>query len=132
MTVKEKATSYHNRGFNCAQSVLFSVGAYTGLDEKTGLAIAAGFGGGLRCGEVCGAVSGAVMAAGMCCPYVDEHDLAAKEKIADLSRTLTAAFQARFGALRCEEIKGDKAMCPVYIEFMAELAEKTLQELNSK
>ena len=51
MDVKKLATEYHEKGFNCAQSVLCACGAYTGLDEKTALAVSGGFGGGLRCGE---------------------------------------------------------------------------------
>ncbi|MBR6353188.1 MAG: C_GCAxxG_C_C family protein [Oscillospiraceae bacterium] len=132
MSVEEKAIAYHDRGFNCAQSVLCSVGAYTGLDENTALAVAAGFGGGCRCGEICGAVSGAIMALGMHCPYVDGRDLERKEEIAALSRFLTGRFREEFGALRCDEIKGDKAHCPDYIRFMAKLAEDTIIERNNQ
>ena len=64
MGAKEKALALHAQGFNCAQCVLSALGDYTGMDEKTALAISAGFGGGVRCGEICGAVSGAVMALG--------------------------------------------------------------------
>ena len=41
MSVKERAVSLHGAGFNCAQGVLCSCGAYTGLDEKTALAVVA-------------------------------------------------------------------------------------------
>ena len=128
MTVEEKANDYHNRGFNCAQSVLCSCAAYTGLDEDTALAIAGGFGGGLRCGEVCGAVSGAVMAIGLCCRYTDSSDGETKANIADLSRFLTGCFRDRFGALRCADIIGTKSNCPRYIEYMAALTEITIKE----
>ena len=133
MSVEEKAIAYHDKGFNCAQSVLSSVKEYTGLDERTSLAVAGGFGGGCRCGEICGAVSGGIMALSLDCPYVDGCDLERKEEVAALSRHLTGAFRDEFGALRCEEIKGDKAHCPDYIRFMANLAEKTLiQRINQK
>ena len=132
MSVEEKAIAYHDKGFNCAQSVLCSVGAYTGLDEKTALAIAAGFGGGCRCGEICGAVSGAIMALGICCPYIDGRDLERKEEIAAYSRTLTGFFRDTFGALRCDEIKGDKTHCPDYIRTMAHFTEKLLIERNNQ
>ena len=132
MSAKEKATAYHLRGFNCAQSVLCSCGAYTGLEEENALALSAGFGGGLRCGEVCGAVSGGVMAVGLCCRYTDEHDLQTKEHIAALSRELTGRFRERFGALRCEEIMGDKSRCPEYIEYMAALTEQTIQKIKKQ
>ncbi len=130
MTVREKALEYHARGFNCAQSVLCSCGAYTGLEEETALAVSGGFGGGCRCGEICGAVTGAVMAAGLCCRYSVEGDQKAKEEIAALARKMTGAFREHYGALRCDEIKIDTAHCNGYIAFMAELTEQILKEIN--
>ena len=44
MSIEEKAAQYHAQGFNCAQSVLAACGEYTGLDEKSALAIAGGLG----------------------------------------------------------------------------------------
>ncbi len=128
MSIREKAVALHTRGFNCAQAVLGSCGAYTGLDEETALAVSGGFGGGLRCGEVCGAVSGAVMAAGLCCRYSDPSNLTAKEAIASLARELTRRFQERYGALRCAEIRIDTARCNEYIAFMAEQAEDVIRQ----
>ena len=64
MGTREEAVRLHGEGFNCAQCVFCACGKYTGLDDKSALAIAGGFGGGLRCGEICGAISGAVMAIG--------------------------------------------------------------------
>ena len=128
MTAEEKAIAFHDRGFNCAQSVLGSLGTYTGLDEKTALALAAGFGGGCRCGELCGAVSGAIMALGMHCPYVDGRDQKRKEEIASLSQSAADCFRQTFGALRCEELKGDKSHCTDYIRGMATITETILIE----
>ena len=122
MSVEEKAVSYHRAGFNCAQSVLCSCGAYTGLDEKTALAVSGGLGGGFRCGEICGALSGAVLAAGLCCPYNDAADRAAKEEIAKLTRRLTEIFREHFGEVRCEKLKSDGSRCNEYIAFMANSA----------
>ena len=130
MTAREKALDLHARGFNCAQSVLCSCGAYTGLDDETALAVSGGFGGGCRCGEICGAVTGAVMAAGLCCRYSTEGDQQTKDAIAALSRQLTGAFRERFGALRCEEIKIDSDHCNAYIAWMAEQAENMLKEIK--
>ena len=69
MEIREEATKLHESGFNCAQSVLCACGKYTGLDDKTALALSAGFGGGARCGEICGALSGAIMVLGLTNPY---------------------------------------------------------------
>ena len=60
MTVSEKAVLLHGQGYNCAQAVLAACGEYTGMDEKTALAISGGFGGGMRCGEMCGARGGII------------------------------------------------------------------------
>lgn len=127
MNIGELAVAYHTKGFNCAQSVLCACGKYTGLDEKTALAVSGGFGGGLRCGEVCGAISGAVMAAGLCFPYSDSENLEAKETIAALARELTGGFWEKYDAVRCEEIKVDTARCNEFIACMAELAEQVIQ-----
>jgi len=131
MDVKKLATEYHEKGFNCAQSVLCSCGEYTGLDEKTALAVSGGFGGGLRCGEICGAVSGAVMAAGLCCQYVDNTDLETKAKIAELAKYITGEFKEEYGVLRCVDLKKAGKPCAELIEYCAALTEKTINEIRT-
>ena len=128
MDVKKLATEYHEKGFNCAQSVLCSCAEYTGLDEKTALAVSGGFGGGLRCGEVCGAVSGAVMAVGMCCQYVDNNDLETKAKIAELAKHVCGEFNNKYGVIRCADLKKAGKPCAELIEYCAELCERTIKE----
>lgn len=126
MNVKEKALEYHDGGYNCAQAVLAACGEYTGLDEKTALAVSAGFGGGLRSGEVCGAISGAVMAVGLANPFTDASDAAAKAKIAALAKDCVAAGKEKFGCTSCSELKGAKENCPYYISEMAAIAEEMI------
>lgn len=126
MDIKEKAFKYHEAGYNCAQSVLAACSDYTALDEKTALAVAAGFGGGLRSGEICGAISGAVMAIGLANPFYDSADLAAKEKISDLTKCCVSAGKEKFGCTRCSELKGDKSNCGYYICEMAAIAEEII------
>ena len=131
MSVKERAVQLHLAGFNCAQSVLCSCGAYTGLEEKTALAVSGGLGGGFRCGEICGALSGAVLAAGLCCPYHAAADLSAKEEIAALTRQLDTSFQQQFGAVRCAELRGDGSRCNEYIAFMAQTCKDIFEQLQN-
>lgn len=126
MDIKEIACKYHEDGFNCAQAVIASLGDYTGLDEKTALAVSAGFGGGLRSGEVCGAICGAVMALGLANPFNDSTDTAAKDKIALLAKECVAAGKEKFGCVHCSELKGDKSRCLYYIGEMAAIAEKLI------
>ena len=127
MSIKEKALDWHKKGYNCAQAVIAACSDLTGLDEKTALAISAGFGGGLRSGEVCGAISGAVMAVGMAYPFTDGSDAEAKQKIAELAKQCVAAAAEKYGKVRCAELKGN-IDCNEIICFMAETAEKIIKE----
>lgn len=128
MSAKEKAAQYHAGGYNCAQSVLAAMGEYTGLDEKTALALSAGFGGGLRSGEVCGAISGGLMALGLVCPFNDSNDSEAKQKIAALAMQLVKCCRDEFGAVRCAELKASGVNCPALVQKMAEITESIILE----
>ena len=127
MTVSEKAVLLHGQGYNCAQAVLAACGEYTGMDEKTALAISGGFGGGMRCGEMCGAVSGALMAIGLCCPYNDATDSEAKVKIATLAKELTGDFCGNFGCVRCLELKSNGIGCDELIAYEAAKAAEIIK-----
>ena len=127
MGAKEKATALHERGFNCAQSVLGALGSYTGLDEETAMSIAGGFGGGVSCGEICGAAAGAVMALGLVCPYKAEDPLS-RARVRKLSADFNRQFRENFGCIRCIDLKRSGKPCDELIEFAAELAEKNIQE----
>ena len=128
MSVQEEALRLRGCGFNCAQSVLAALGSYTGLDEKTALAISGGFGGGVRCGELCGAVCGAAMALGLAFPFHDGEDAQAKAKISRLTMSLTRDFSQEFGCIRCFDLKRAGQPCPTLIAYAAQLAEKKIQE----
>lgn len=128
MNIREKAVEIHESGFNCAQSVLCACNEYTGLDDKTALAISAGFGGGMRCGEICGALSGAVLAAGAALPFNDAGDAAAKDRIAGLAKQSAELFKEKYGCLRCAELKAAEKPCKELIAFGAELAEQMITE----
>ena len=63
MNNSEKAVSTFKDGYNCAQSVLWGLSAYTGLTDDHSFRIATGFGGGMgRAQHVCGAVTGGILA----------------------------------------------------------------------
>ena len=115
MALSEEAVKLHGLGFNCAQCVLGAAGKYTGLDAKTAEKIAAGFGGGVRSGEICGAISGAVMALGLL-----EED---KRAIAGLSRQCVEAFRQKYGCVRCIELKRAGVSCDELIAFGAAFVE---------
>ena len=128
MSVQEESLRLHERGFNCAQSVLAALGSYTGLDEKTALAVSGGFGGGVRCGEICGAASGAVMAIGLAFPYADGEDAEARARIAKLTMRLNRDFVKEFGCIRCQDLKRNGVPCDELIAWAAKRAEEIIQE----
>ena len=127
MSIKEVAVEYHNKGFNRSQSVLCSCKEYTGMDEKTLLAVSGGFGGGVRCGEICGAVTGGVMAIGLCNPYNDCTDTQAKEHIAVWTREFIGKFREKYGWLRCNDLKAGECVCNELIAYCAAAAEDTIK-----
>ena len=127
MSIEEKAAQYHAQGFNCAQSVLAACGEYTGLDEKSALAIAGGLGGGVRCGEICGAVTGAVMAIGLCQPFADGADNEAKVNIAVKTKAFTDQFKQQFGCIRCLDLKVSGRPCSELIACCAKAAEDVMK-----
>ena len=128
MSVQEESLRLHSCGYNCAQSVLAALGSYTGLDEKTALAVSGGFGGGVRCGEICGAASGAVMALGLAFPYANGEDAEAKAKIAKLSMAMNRDFIKQFGCIRCQDLKRSGVPCDELIAWAAQHAEEIIKE----
>ena len=73
MTMRERclrAMEYHEKGLNCGQSVLLAFADITGFSEEQSMALASGFGGGLRCGGVCGVVNAAAVVLGMVYNYL--------------------------------------------------------------
>lgn len=128
MSVQEDALRLHARGFNCAQSVLAALGSYTGLEEETAIAVSGGFGGGVRCGEICGAASGAVMAIGLAFPFSNGEDGQAKARISKLTMAFNRDFIARFGCIRCQDLKRNGIPCDELIAWAAEHAEEIIKE----
>ncbi len=128
MSVQEDSLRLHDCGFNCAQSVLAALGSYTGLEEKTALAVSGGFGGGVRCGEICGAASGAVMALGLAFPYNDGEDAEAKARIARLTIAFVRDFARQFGCVRCQDLKRGGVPCGELIAWAAARAEELIRE----
>jgi C_GCAxxG_C_C family probable redox protein len=88
MTIAEKSVELHGKDLNCAQSVLGACSEFTGIDENLSNAVALGFGGGVRAGEVCGSISGAVMAIGKYCT-----DRNYPELVAGYSKALVNEFR---------------------------------------
>ncbi len=91
--------------FNCAQTVFSLFAPELGIDEKTALKIASGFGGGMACAETCGAVTGAYMVIGMKHGHATSNpDEKAKTKM--LIRQFNEKFKQAHGSLICKKLTG--------------------------
>lgn len=119
-----EAVSLHAQGNNCAQCVLKVCRDYTGLDDAVAGAVASGFGGGVRSGEICGAASGAVMAIGLACAKTGKES-----EVAELAKQTVSEFTNKYGTVRCIELKQRKASCDELIEFGAETADAIISKL---
>ena len=131
MDKKDLIKDLHGQGYNCAQAVLTACAEHTGLDRNCGLAIAGGFGGGLRAGEVCGALSGAVMALGLCCPHTTPNAPEEKERISAQSAEACERFKGEFGCLTCRDLLekyGGREMCESFMLYSAELASDIIEK----
>ena len=139
----ELAYQYHERGFNCAQSVLAAFGDLTRLPEREAMAVSGGFGGGIGGShrEVCGAMSGAVMALSLLYPHVEEDDAESKRRLYAVIREFQKRFAERFGYSDCGDLLkarvqpqgaalelGISQHCAVLIVSAVEIAERMLRE----
>jgi len=100
----KKATEYHRRGYNCAQSVLAAFSDLVGVPESQLMDLAGGFGGGTGTGELCGAVSGAVMTLGLLTSVDPADPVGSKKRTVELSKEFQKRFSGIFEAVRCQEL----------------------------
>lgn len=97
------ARDYHNRGCNCAQSILAAFHEEMGLTEAQCLALAGGLGGGMRCGSICGAISGGILVLGMLFP-------ADKRRMTQITQEYIRRFRERFVDRDCGDLLKRKAL----------------------
>ena len=136
-----EAVACFNDGFNCSQAIFSTYCEDFGLDKKTALKIACGFGAGMgRLQETCGAVTGAYLLIGLKYGKCIKADEPAKEKTYALVREFTKLFEERNKTTNCREllgvdlITGDKqmaservkAICPKMVQDAAEIIELIL------
>lgn len=147
MTMMERckiANAQHDKGFNCAQSVLAAFADQIALPEPELMSLAGGFGAGTGTGELCGAVSGAVMALGLMTPVDMDEPVASKKRTLELSKEFQRRFVEKFEAIRCRDLLqkqfapdartpaavelGITAHCAVMIVTAVEIVEQMLAE----
>ena len=138
------ANEWHDRGFNCAQSVLAAFADRIGMPEQELMSLAGGFGAGTGTGELCGAVSGAVMTLGLLTPVDMNEPVASKKRTLALSKEFQKRFADIFGGLRCSDLiqkkyvpddrtpaaaeMGLSGHCAVMIVTAVEIVEDMLRE----
>ena len=127
-----RALAYHDRGYNCAQSVFLACTEETGLPEDLRARLMVSFGGGMGgLGETCGALSGALAALGLLANPVVPGDTEAKEAHYARIKALGEAFRAEAGSLHCPDLKPEDpelrhARCGGYIAAAARLTAEAL------
>ena len=141
------AHSYHEKGYNCAQSVLAAFGDLTHLSEPEALALAGALGGGFGGShqEACGALTGALMVLGLLYPHTAENDAEAKRRIYGIAKDFQQRFQSRFSCTRCGDLLrtrievtdalpaakrlGISQHCDILIVTAVEMLEEMLEEM---
>src|SRR4030066_1729494 len=107
MNRSEKAVSYFNKGFNCAQSVFTTFSDISGVDEDLPRSVASGFGGGFgRLQETCGAVTGAIMVIGYRFFKGNQWSPELKEIIYKKTREFVEKFKQRNDTIKCLDLIG--------------------------
>jgi C_GCAxxG_C_C family probable redox protein len=121
MNHSEIAKTIHDRGFNCAQTVLGAFCEDFGLDPITAAKIAAGFGTGMgRTGGVCGALTGGSMVIGLkyCKLNADGSKYApATELTYALVKELLLQFKQQNKSIICKELIGLDLGIPENLEY---------------
>ena len=87
------ARDYHDRGCNCAQSILAAFHEEMGLTEAQCLALAGGLGGGM----LCGAISGGILVLGMLFP-------SDKRRMTQITQEYIRRFRERFVDRDCTDL----------------------------
>lgn len=115
MDRKALALEKRKKGYNCAAAVLCAFTDRIGLDEKTALNLAEGFGGGIGgLHSVCGAVTGMLMAADLILGKADPDDPAATKKHTYArTQALALKFADMNGSMLCGELLGSGGNPPL-------------------
>lgn len=141
-----RAMEYHEKGLNCGQAVLLAFTDVTGLTEQQSMAIASGFGGGLRCGGVCGVVNAAAVVLGTAYPATLENGPEGKKRSTRLTQDFQRRFTERFRKLDCRDLLAEKDIegtpaaqelgvtqhCRLLVVSGAELLSDMLAELEAQ
>lgn len=133
MIISEEAVKLHGCGYNCAQCVLKACREfYPGIDDNVLSRVAAGFVGGVNCGQVCGALTGAVMALGLAQGFDDNAVLKSKADTNLLTKLCVEDFKNKYNSILCSELKGGEYICNELIAYGAELTVRLIKKQMEK
>jgi C_GCAxxG_C_C family probable redox protein len=106
MNRSAQALEYHQKGFNCSQSVFVPFRPVELITEDTALKLSTVLGGGCSGSGsgTCGAVSGALLAISMRHGRGASDGPEAKFKTYDLGKEFMAKFAAKHGSCICEQL----------------------------
>lgn len=106
MSYEDRADTFMNQGFSCAQAVLLACAPELGLSEEAAAKIASGLGGGLAgLRETCGAVIGMAAVLGLRHGEAAPMDSAAKSAhYARIQEAIRAFESANGGTHHCTEL----------------------------
>lgn len=111
MDRSEKAQTYFDTNFNCAQSVLTAFAEEYGLSVEEAFRIATAFGGGIgRQQLTCGAVTGAAMALGLKFDSAKSDYDGHKKMTYERTVQLFDAFTQLNGSVTCRKLLNDLDM----------------------
>lgn len=129
----ERAVTNHDRGYNCAQSVVCAYCELFGMDESAAFRLAEGFGGGMGGMQdgTCGAVTAMYMLAGVKGSSGGVENGISKVETYEQVQKLCAAFKEQNGTVICCELleKNDMSLerpCNRWIADAARIVEAQL------
>ena len=133
----QRARSFRERGYNCAQAVACSFAQEVGMDEQTLFRMVEGLGGGMGFHKAtCGAVSAAAVLVGLfsSAGIVDQD---AKKATYNQIGAIVDSFYAKNKSLVCRELLGEDTQivlrsCDGCVEDVVLLVHKMLQKIENK
>lgn len=129
--MKEKASNYYKSGFSCSESVI-KAAIDKGLCDKSMLAVATAFSGGMSSGCLCGAVAGSQMVIGS--NFGKMNSLGNEETARQKAKEFIEEFKKGRKATCCKVLSAGlegmarKENCTKIVEECAEILENLIGE----
>ena len=110
----EQVIAFHDRTYNCAQSVACTYTDLVNADQATVFRLCEAYGGGLGCGmATCGALLGAAAVAGLANSDGNLEQPASKRSTYAIVSRMYERFEQAVGSTVCREIRGLETGTPL-------------------